>query len=76
MKRILFLACGALAVSSLAGCGLTGDLKRPDPLFGEPREGLEPAELPTDSGNELPELPEADAPDSDDELLGGPSGDQ
>lgn len=77
MKQILMFAGCAVALSSLSACGLTGDLKRPAPLFGEPREGLEAAELPTDTGNDLPDLPDrddGDAPDSDDELLGGPEG--
>ena len=36
MKRPLLLAAALLAAGNLAACGLTGDLKRPDPLWGDP----------------------------------------
>ncbi len=68
---------GAIALSSLSACGLVGGLERPAPIFGQERDGLEPAELPTDTGNNMPELPPRageDPVDSDDELLGGPGG--
>lgn len=84
MKPLL-PALGALMLAgTVTGCGLTGDLQRPDPLFGEP-DGSSAAELP-DRGIErgLPETPGAereeddppadDQPNADDELLGGPSG--
>lgn len=77
MRRTLILISGVLALSSLSACGLVGGLERPAPLFGEAREGLEPAELPTDTGKSTPDLPPrpGEAPgDSDDELLGGPGG--
>jgi predicted small lipoprotein YifL len=74
MKRPL-LAAALLASANLAACGLTGDLKRPDPLWGEPTDGLEPAELPDQNQNNLPSLPDREDEDSDtgddDELLGG-----
>lgn len=77
MKRLLILISGTVALSSLSACGLVGGLERPAPLFGEEREGLEPAELPTDTGKstlDLPPLPGEEPVDSDDELLGGPGG--
>lgn len=77
MKRTLILFSGVLTLSSLSACGLVGGLERPAPLFGEEREGLEPAELPTDTGKNLPDLPPRagdEAADGDDELLGGPGG--
>ena len=74
MKRPL-LAAALLASANLAACGLTGDLKRPDPLWGEPTDGLEPAELPDQNQNNLPSLPDREDEGSDtgadDELLGG-----
>jgi len=82
MTRVL-PALGALALAgTLAGCGLTGDLQRPDPLFGDPDDRAA-AELPDrDVERGLPETPETsreepdedDLPDADDELLGGPGG--
>lgn len=76
MKRSLMLAAAIMAASSLSACGLTGSLARPDPLWGEPDDTLEPAELPEGGTQRLPELPDRDedtedAPDADDELLGG-----
>ncbi|MEP0313146.1 MAG: lipoprotein [Hyphomonas sp.] len=76
MKRpLLFAAALMVASASLAACGLTGDLKRPDPLWGEPSDGLEPAELPPQNQNNLPSLPDREDEDTDtdadDELLGG-----
>ena len=74
MKRPL-LAAALLASANLAACGLTGDLKRPDPLWGEPTDGLDPAELPDQNQNNLPSLPDREDEGSDtgadDELLGG-----
>jgi predicted small lipoprotein YifL len=75
MKRPLLLAAAVLASANLAACGLTGDLKRPDPLWGDPNDGLNPAELPTKSQGNLPSLPDREDDDTDadtdDELLGG-----
>ena len=75
MKRPLAIAALILGALTLPACGLTGDLKRPDPLWGNPRD-VE-AELPTGDGAALPQLPpRADAEDTsdsgDDDLLGGP----
>ena len=78
MNRPMALAALFLGAVSLPACGLTGDLKRPDPLWGHPDQGAE-AELPTGDSTTLPELPpRPDAKDADttsgddDELLGGP----
>lgn len=74
MKRPLAVAALILGSLTLPACGLTGDLKRPDPLWGDPQD-VE-AELPEGDGSALPTLPpREDAEDSsdsdDDELLGG-----
>ncbi|MBD3769667.1 MAG: hypothetical protein IE925_05910 [Rhodobacterales bacterium] len=74
MKRPLAIAALILGALTLPACGLTGDLKRPDPLWGDPQD-VE-AELPTGNGSTLPELPpradaEESSDNSDDELLGG-----
>tara|TARA_R110000787_G_C13344098_1_gene438481 strand:- start:784 stop:1023 length:240 start_codon:yes stop_codon:yes gene_type:complete len=78
MKRSLLLCAALLAASSLSACGLTGDLKRPAPLWGNPDNGVEAADLPEDAKSDLPPLPEraSEAPsdDADDELLGGTNG--
>ena len=70
MKRPLLLAAALLASANLAACGLTGDLKRPDPLWGERTD-----ELPDQNQNNLPSLPDREDEGSDtgadDELLGG-----
>ena len=75
MKRPLAIAALILGALTLPACGLTGDLKRPDPLWGDPQD-VE-AELPEGDTSTLPKLPpreEAeDTSDSGgDELLGGP----
>jgi hypothetical protein len=44
MKRPLAVAALILGSLILPACGLTGDLKRPDPLWGDPQD-VE-AELP------------------------------
>jgi hypothetical protein len=71
------LAAGFLA-AALSACGLTGDLQRPDPLFGRPAGEVDPASLPDERGRDLPQLPprQPATPDEDveDELLGGPGG--
>ena len=74
MKRAFLLAAAALAASNLAACGLTGDLERPGPLWGDPDGSLEPAELPDKSQTNLPDLPDREddtSSNDDDELLGG-----
>jgi hypothetical protein len=66
------------AATSLSACGVTGDLKRGEPIFSEPAKDTKPAELPADNRSSLPKLPERPAsetpPNADDELLGGPGG--
>lgn len=78
MKKTLFLGAAMLALTSVSACGLTGDLKRPGPLMGDPNSEMPPAELPDASDNSLPQLPnrveDGAAPDAEDELLGGPGG--
>lgn len=75
-KTTRFLIAGA-ALGALSACGLQGDLKRPDPLWGDPQARGE-ATLPdrrVDEGidDDLRIDPdEEDAPDAEDELLGGP----
>jgi hypothetical protein len=49
MKRPLAIAALILGTLTLPACGLTGDLKRPGPLWGDPND-VE-AELP--EGNTL-----------------------
>ncbi|MEL6286358.1 MAG: lipoprotein [Pseudomonadota bacterium] len=77
-------AVGAIVfAAALSGCGLTGDLQRPEPLIGNPEgsgtsglpdRGIERG-LPETLANDVPEDEEADAlPNAEDELLGGPSG--
>ena len=84
-RRLTPMIAAALLAGSLAGCGLTGDLQRPDPLFGEP-DGREAAALPDRAVERgLPDRPGAEpgddetdtdetVPNADDELLGGPGG--
>ncbi|KJS35575.1 MAG: hypothetical protein VR74_15535 [Hyphomonas sp. BRH_c22] len=77
MKRPLLLAAVLIAAGSLSACGLTGDLKRPSPLWGDPNETLEPANLPDQAESDLPPLPERETgptDEADDELLGGTDG--
>jgi Prokaryotic lipoprotein-attachment site len=76
VRRLGLLAL-AFALTSLSACGLTGDLKRGEPLIGKPDAQTEPAKLPDAPKNSLPPLPERPATDpavtdADDELLGGP----
>ena len=75
MKRPLAIAALILGTLTLPACGLTGDLKRPGPLWGDPND-VE-AKLPEGNTSTLPKLPpRADAEEAetsgDDELLGGP----
>ena len=62
-------------MGSLSACGLTGDLKRPAPLFGT-GNNVDPAELPDGASKNLPDLPDRPSQRTDeeaeDELLGGP----
>lgn len=77
MKRALLLGAAVLALSSVSACGLTGDLKRPAPIWGEGTKGSAPAELPDSNRSQLPQLPDRDdaeddtLPNAEDELLGG-----
>ncbi|MGH1422051.1 MAG: LPS translocon maturation chaperone LptM [Hyphomonas sp.] len=80
MKRTLLLGAACLALSSVSACGLTGDLKRPAPMWGEGAQDVEPAELPDAGRSQLPQLPDREDPEEDtppnaeDELLGGVGG--
>ncbi|MFN3313036.1 MAG: LPS translocon maturation chaperone LptM [Hyphomonas sp.] len=77
MKRIPALVLIGLLASSLAACGLTGDLQRPDPLIGRPAGDVDPATVPGEGGRDLPQLPDrpsSSSDDEEDELLGGPGG--
>lgn len=77
MNRPLAIAALILGAATLPACGLTGDLKRPDPLWGDPASGAE-VELPEGDTSTLPQLPpreeakDSDASGGEDELLGGP----
>jgi hypothetical protein len=42
--RALALVGAVVAAAALAGCGKTGDLQRPAPLFGHARNGPPPAD--------------------------------
>ena len=75
--RPVAVAILLVSMSSLSACGLTGDLKRGKPIFGEPNQAVDPAELPNAEKTALPPLPERPGAekteeDADDELLGGP----
>lgn len=79
MKRILALAAVTLLTTSLSACGLQGPLQRPGPLIGNPSNSTAPAELPTGESGDLPQLPDRpqnsqNQPAEEDELLGGPGG--
>ncbi|MEL6474563.1 MAG: lipoprotein [Pseudomonadota bacterium] len=75
MKRTFAIPATLLAFAALSACGLRGPLERPDPLFGEPRvEDLEPA-APIENNTTNSAAQEA-LNDADDELLGGPDGDE
>tara|TARA_R110000772_G_scaffold107299_1_gene209596 strand:+ start:155 stop:391 length:237 start_codon:yes stop_codon:yes gene_type:complete len=77
MKRPLLLAAALLAAGTLSACGLTGDLKRPGPLWGDPNAAIDPADLPDEAKSDLPPLPERESTgtqEADDELLGGADG--
>jgi len=80
MTRLTKLTIAATGLASLAACGLQGDLKRPDPLFGDPQSRPD-AVLPDRQVQEgtsvlqeeegAPARDETSQPDADDELLGG-----
>ncbi|MFN3913166.1 lipoprotein [Hyphomonas sp.] len=76
MKRLLGAATALVLLGGVSACGLTGDLKRPGPLIGNPSD-VDPASLPDAEDTSLPSLPdrpsEAAAEETEDELLGGPS---
>ena len=45
MKRLIPISFAALlSVATLAGCGLRGDLERPEPMFDKPEETEEATE--------------------------------
>ncbi|MEM1105367.1 MAG: lipoprotein [Pseudomonadota bacterium] len=82
MQRLAKTLICLASLAALSACGLQGDLTRPDPLFGTPNE-LEPAEpldrRVTDGLDDFRDERTSqgeggdDAPDPEDELLGGPS---
>ncbi len=75
MKRFLGAAAALVLLGGVSACGLTGDLKRPGPLIGNPNE-VDPASLPDAENKNLPQLPDRPSHSADeeaeDELLGGP----
>lgn len=75
MKRLMGAAAALVLLGNVSACGLTGDLKRPGPLIGQPGS-TEPASLPDAENRNLPQLPDRPAQAEDegveDELLGGP----
>ncbi len=78
MSKSLMLATGLVLFGGVSACGLPGDLKRPDPIFGTPG-AREDAELPDRSVDEGISVSrpddfqdEQDTPDAEEELLGGP----
>jgi hypothetical protein len=79
MTRILGAALAFALLTGVSACGLTGDLKRPGPLIGNPSGEVDPADLPGGGNKNLPELPDRPAEteptaEEEDELLGGPGG--
>ncbi len=75
MKRLFGAAAALVLLGGVSACGLTGPLKRPGPLMGDP-SGVDPATLPDAQNKNLPPLPprpsETSDEQGDDELLGGP----
>lgn len=75
MKRLLGAAAALVLLGGVSACGLTGDLKRPGPLIGNPNN-VDPASLPDAENKNLPQLPDRPSEPADeqaeDELLGGP----
>ncbi|KCZ94712.1 hypothetical protein HHI_07953 [Hyphomonas hirschiana VP5] len=77
MKRTLALAAVILFTTTLSACGLQGPLQRPGPLIGNPSGDVDPADLPDGEARDLPQLPDRpqnETEEEDDELLGGPGG--
>lgn len=77
MKRMLALGAVILLTSSLSACGLQGPLQRPGPLIGNPSGNVDPADLPEGEARDLPQLPDrpqTQTQEAEDELLGGPGG--
>lgn len=77
MKRFMGAAAALVLLGGVSACGLTGDLKRPGPLIGNPSGDVDPASLPGAEGRNLPQLPERpsetrEEEEAEDELLGGP----
>lgn len=76
MKRLMGAAAALVLLGNVSACGLTGDLKRPGPLIGNPNN-VDPASLPDAENKNLPQLPDRPAQTEEeaveDELLGGPS---
>jgi len=76
MKRLVGAAAALVLLGGVSACGLTGDLKRPGPLIGNPNN-VDPASLPDAENKNLPQLPDRPAQTEEevveDELLGGPS---
>ena len=67
MKRLIPISFAALlSTATLAGCGLRGDLERPDPIFSEP-EAEEVVETPAEEAPaaEAEAAPEAKAEDAE-----------
>lgn len=75
MTRILGAVLALALMGTVSACGLTGDLKRPGPLVGNP-SNVDPATLPDAENKNLPQLPDrpaaAEDEEAEDELLGGP----
>lgn len=79
MTSLTKLFLGGISLIGLSACGLQGDLTRPDPLWGHP-DDLAEAERPdrtvTDGLTDMRDADgtseDADLPDPEDELLGGP----
>ncbi|WP_417496245.1 LPS translocon maturation chaperone LptM [Maricaulis sp.] len=49
MKRLYSLILILLGTTSLAACGLRGDLERPDPMWGHPQDAEAAADAADDS---------------------------
>lgn len=77
MKRTFAIAAVILFTTTLSACGLQGPLQRPGPLIGNPSGNVDPADLPEGGARDLPQLPDrpqTQAEEEEDELLGGPGG--
>lgn len=82
-RNTVRIAVAMFAMSFLASCGLTGELARPDPIFGDGTRRGDAAKLPESTVDNLPQLPGESPeevedpltpPDSDEELLGAVNG--